>query len=171
MSIIGCLTCALCLTIASFANSLFVLYVTFGVLGASAACAFISSLEIVRKCFDKRKSIAIGIASTGQGLGTMVLSQVLQSLVTALSWRNSLRIVAGALVLNGILPLMFDPKIEPVNSGEPLSSEEDGPRRTSERFTFHFSVWKVPPFFSAGSHRVLTHVRALRYVCTFGEYL
>lgn len=146
VSIAGCLTCALSFTIASFANNLIILYVTFGVIGAGASCTFVSSLEIVRKCFDKRKSIAIGIASTGQGLGTMILSQVLQSLVTALGWRNALRIVAGALVLNGLFALLFDPMIEPASSGELLSNEEDGQRRTSKRFTFHFSVWRVPRF-------------------------
>ena len=146
VAITGCLTCALSLTIASFANNLIILFVTYSVLGVGASCTFVSSLEIVRRCFDKRKSIAIGIASTGQGLGIVILSQVLQSLVTVLSWRNSLRIVAGALVLNGLLALLYDPKIEPVSSGELLSSEENRQRRTSRRFTFHFSVWKVPRF-------------------------
>ena len=147
MSITGCLTCAISFTIASFANDLILLYVTFGVLGAGASCAFISSLEIVSKCFDKRKSIALGIVATGHGLGTMSLSQVLQSLVNVLSWRNSLRIMAGALVLNGLLGLLYDSKIEPASNGEILSSEEDGQRRKSKRrFTFNCSVWKVPRF-------------------------
>ena len=146
-SIIGCLTCALSLTIASFANNFIMLYVTYGVLGVGTTCVFVSSLKIVRNCFDKRQSIAIGIASTGQGLGTMVLSQVLQSLANALSWRNSLLIVAGALVLNGVLPLLYDPNIESVSSDElPSSREQHGQRQLSKRFSFHFSVWKVPRF-------------------------
>lgn len=134
VTITGCLTCSLSVTIASFAGNLIILYVTFGVLGVGASCVFVSSLGIVTRCFDKRKSIAIGIASTGQGLGTMILSQVLQFLVNAVSWRNALRIVAGALVLNGSLGLLYNP------------SEEDGQRRTSKRFTFHCSVWKLPRF-------------------------
>lgn len=123
-----------------------ILYLTFGLLGIGASCVFVSSLGIVPRCFDKRKSIAIGIASTGQGLGTMILSQVLQSLVNALSWRNALRTVAGALVINGLLGLLYNPMIEPISSGELLTSEEDGQRRTPKRFTFHFSVWKLPRF-------------------------
>lgn len=146
VTITGCLTCSLSVTIASFAGNLIILYVTFGVLGVGASCVFVSSLGIVTRCFDKRKSIAIGIASTGQGLGTMILSQVLQFLVNAVSWRNALRIVAGALVLNGSLGLLYNPMKEPVSSGELLSSEEDGQRRTSKRFTFHCSVWKLPRF-------------------------
>jgi len=146
VAITGCLTCSLSLTVASFAKNLIILYLTFGVLGVGASCVFVSSLGIVPRCFDKRKSIAIGIASTGQGLGTMILSQVLQSLVNAFSWRNALRTVAGALVLNGLLGLLYNPMMEPVSSGELLTSEEDGQRRKPKRFTFDFSVWKLPRF-------------------------
>ena len=147
VSITGCLTGALSLTIASFANDLAVLYVCYAVFGAGACCVYLSGLEIVRKCFDKRRSIALGIASAGLGLGTMSLSQVLQFLVTVLSWRNSLRIVAGGLALNSLSGLLYDSTIvETANDNEPLSSEEDGERRRSKRFMFHFSVWKVPGF-------------------------
>ena len=54
--------------------------------------------------------------------------------------------MAGALVLNALLALLFDSKVDTENSesGEQLSSEEDGQRRKSKRFTFHCSVWKVP---------------------------
>ena len=142
----GCLTCALSLAIASFATNLTILYVTFGVLGAGTSCAFISGLEMVRKCFDKRKSIALGIASTGQGLGTMTLSQVLQSLIDALGWRNALRIMAGTLVFNALLGVVFDSTTETKSpgTGELATTEEDGQRKRSKRFTLHCSVWKVP---------------------------
>lgn len=146
VSITGCLTCALSLTVASFANDLIILYLCYGVLGAGASCVFLSGFEIVRKCFDKRRSIALGITSAGQGIGTMALSQVLQSLVNALSWRNSLRIVAGALALNSFFGLLYDSKMYTTSNNEMLSREEVGERPTSKRFTFHWSVWKVPGF-------------------------
>lgn len=125
---------------------LIILYLCYGVLGAGASCVFLSGFEIVRKCFDKRRSIALGITSAGQGIGTMALSQVLQSLVNALSWRNSLRIVAGALALNSFFGLLYDSKMYTTSNNEMLSREEVGERPTSKRFTFHWSVWKVPGF-------------------------
>ena len=145
----GCLTCALSLTVASFADSLILLCVTYSVIGFGGSCAFLSSFVIVRKCFDKRRSIALGIASAGQGLGTMVLSQVLQALVTAVYWRNTLRIVAGSLILISFFGILYDPKIETASSrssSEVLSSEESGRRLPTKRFTFHCSLWKVPVF-------------------------
>ena len=119
---------------------------SYAVLGARAGCVFLSSLEIVRKCFDKWRSLALGIASTGQGLGTMVLSQVLQTLDSVFTWRNSLRIVAGGLALNRFLGVLYDSKVQTANNNELLSSEDVGQRRTSKRFTCHWSVWKFPSF-------------------------
>ena len=140
----GCLTCALSLTVASFADSLVLLYFSYGVLGIGGSGVFLSSVVIVRKSFDKRRSIALGIASAGQGLGTMVLSQVIQSLVIAVCWRNTLRIVSGALFLNSFFGILYHSKMESASSNEVLSSGEAEQRRTSKRFTFHCSVWRVP---------------------------
>ena len=146
VSVTGCMAFALSLVTASLAKNLTVLYVAFSVIGIGASCALVSGLVMVRKCFDKREAFALGIVSTGQGLGTMVLSQVLQYLTDAVGWRSTLQIMAGALVLNALLALLFDSKVDTENSesGEQLSSEEDGQRRKSKRFTFHCSVWKVP---------------------------
>lgn len=146
VSIAGSVTCAVSLTIASFANDLAILYVCYAFLGAGASCVFLSSLEIVRKCFDKWRSIALGITSAGQGMGTMVLSQIFQSLVSSLGWKNSLRVVGGCLALNSFFGLLYDSKIDTASISEMHTNEEAGQRRTSKRFTFHCSVWRVPSF-------------------------
>ena len=132
------------LTIASFANDLAILYVCYAFLGAGTTCVFLSSLEIVRKCFDKWRSIALGITSAGQGIGTMVISQILQFLVSSLGWKNSLRVMGGCLALNSFFGLLYDSKIDSVS--EIHTNEEAGQRRTSKRFTFHCSVCGVPGF-------------------------
>jgi len=168
VSMTGCLTCALSLTVASFAKSLLILYVCYSFLGFGGGCVFLSSVVIVRKSFDKRQSIALGISSAGQGLGTMVLSQVIQSLVTAVRWRNTLRILAGSLFLNSLSGLLYDPKIETASTSEMVPSGEagqTGQRPSSKRFTFHFSVWKVPGFLVlAASGPMIMFGRAANYV-------
>lgn len=116
VSVTGCMAFALSLVTASLAKNLTVLYVAFSVIGIGASCALVSGLVMVRKCFDKREAFALGIVSTGQGLGTMVLSQVLQYLTDAVGWRSTLRIMAGALVLNALLALLFDSKVDTENS-------------------------------------------------------
>ena len=151
VSITGRLICAVSLTAASFANNLVILHVFYAVFGVGAAGVFVSGLEIVRKSFDKRESIALGIVAAGQGAGTTALSQVLQSLVAAVPWRSTLRIFSGALFLNSFIGILYDSKIESTSINEVLSSGEAGQRRTSKRFTFHFSVWKVPSFVVAAA--------------------
>ena len=144
----GCVTCALSLTVASFAKSLILLYLSYSVLGIGGMSVFLSSLVIVRNSFDKQRSIALGIASAGQGLGTMVLSQVLQSLIISVQWRNTLRIVAASLFLNSLFGIMYDSKMQTSSSGDkslPCRKAEQG-LQTSQRFTFHCSVWKFPSF-------------------------
>lgn len=146
VSMCGCLTCAISLTVASFAKSLTLLYVSYGALGIGGGATFLSSQVVIKKCFDKWQSMALGIASAGQGVGTIVLSQVIQSLVTAMGWRNALRIIAGFLFINGVFGVLYDPKIESENSNDVLSSDDIQERQKPKRFEFHCSVWKVPGF-------------------------
>lgn len=146
MAIIGCLICALSLAITSVANHLITLYVSYVVLGVGGAFTFLSCLEIVRRSFEKWQSIALGIASAGQGLGTMALSQVVSSLVGVLGWRNAMRILAGALVVNSLFGLLYTSKSSNAGSSEKLLSENPGEKRRSKRFSFNFSVFKVPSF-------------------------
>ena len=165
VSMVGCLTCGLSLTVASFADRLTVLYVTYAVLGVGGNLVFLSSVVFVKKCFDKHQSVALGLASAGQGLGTMVLSQVLQSLVTAVRWRNTLRIVAGFLFLNSFFGILYDSEIETKSNSEGCPDEEAGQRRTSKRFTFHCSIWKVPGYFVVvGTSFVMMFGRTSVYV-------
>lgn len=173
MSMSGCITCAISLLVASFANSLVLLYISYGFLGIGSGCVLLSSLVIIRKCFNKRQIIALGIASACQGLGTMVLSQVIHLLVTAVSWRNTLRIFAGSLFLNSFFSILYDPKIETGSSNEVLSDQEaDEQRQTSKRFTFHCSIWKVPAFLTlVTSGPFLIFGRSTNYVHVVRNWL
>ena len=167
VSMVGCLTCGLSLTVASFAESLILLFVSYGVLGIGAGCVLVSSIVVVKNSFDKQQSIALGLASAGQGLGNMALSQVLQSLSTAVHWRNALRIVAGFLFLNSLFGILYDSKLQVknVSSVEVLSREEAGHQERSRRFNFHCSVWKVPGFLVlAGSTVFIMFGRATNYI-------
>lgn len=163
----GCIVCALSLTAASFADNLLLLYVSYSVFGTGAAGVFLAGFHIVQKSFDKRRSIALGIISAGLGLGTMVLSQVLQVLVSVLNWRNSLRIMAGALVVNGLLGLLYNLKrdISDTSVSEPLACEEPQRIATTKHFSFNLSVWKVPGFLNlTACYIVVMFGRSIVYV-------
>lgn len=146
MSIIGCLICAVSLTITSFATHLITLYVSYVCLGVGGAFTFLSCLEIVRRSFEKWRSIALGIASAGQGLGTMVLSQVVSALVIVVGWRNSMRILAGALAVNSLFGFLYGSTSATDDSSKKLLINTSVEKRKSKRFSLNLSVFKVPSF-------------------------
>ena len=160
VSMAGCLACASGLAVASFASSLTLLFVSYAVFGCGSGCVLVSSVVVVRRCFDKRQSLALGVSAAGQGLGTMVLSQVLQSLVTVVHWRDTLRIFAAALFLNSFCGILYDANLTQGHISSSSDEEEGRHRENSKSFTLHCSVWKVPGFL------LLTACSFFFYVCS-----
>ena len=64
------------------------LYVTFGVIGALGASAFYVPLSATAtRWFAMRRGLAMGIISSGMGLGILVVPPTARALITALGWR------------------------------------------------------------------------------------
>ena len=68
VSMAGCLACASGLAVASFASSLTLLFVSYAVFGCGSGCVLVLSVVVVRRCFDKRQSLAFGVSAAGQKL-------------------------------------------------------------------------------------------------------
>ena len=99
-SILGCLSCSVGLAMGSFVPAVVSLYMAFSIpfaLGVSAI--YVSAPIIVTRYFNKRRSIALGIVTSGQGLGTMILGPALRALVDVIDWRNTFRVFSGVLLL------------------------------------------------------------------------
>jgi MFS family permease len=62
---------------------------------AGLACAYTPSLAIVGGWFVRRRNVALGIAATGTGCGTLVLPPLAAALITAYGWRPACIILAG----------------------------------------------------------------------------
>ena len=90
----------------------------------------------------------------------MVLSQVLQSLVTFVHWRDTLRIFAAALFLNSFCGILYDANLTQGHISSSSDEEEGRHRENSKSFTLHCSVWKVPGFL------LLTACSFFFYVCS-----
>jgi len=71
--------------------------------------AFISSVVAVSFYFDKRRSIAIGIAVCGTGVGTFALAPLINALLSEYSWKGT-ALIQGGLLLNCIIcGMLFRP--------------------------------------------------------------
>lgn len=86
---------------ASRAGSLMEFYAAFGLaIGFGVGCAYVPAIAAVQPWFIKRRALAAGIASSGIGLGTLVVPLLAVRATAAFGWRGTLEILAaGTLVL------------------------------------------------------------------------
>lgn len=93
--IVGSAGGAAALILASFAQSVAALYLTFGVLlGLSSGLCFFPAITSVTTWFAVRRSTAIGCAVAGSGVGTFVCAALYQALISRFGWRVTLRLAS-----------------------------------------------------------------------------
>ena len=100
---LGILCVAGGLLLTSFAQSLNGVYLFYSVgIGAGIALAYTPSIGNVQPWFSKRRGLASGIASSGIGLGTLLVPLLAAFLISSLEWRTALRVMSGAVVMLGL---------------------------------------------------------------------
>ena len=85
----------------SYISSPLQLYVGFGVLTAIAVAAagWIPALVQVQRDFQDRLGLALGIVSSGVGVGMLLVVPLTQLLIDAYGWRTAFRVLAAICVL------------------------------------------------------------------------
>ena len=135
-TIFGCLSCSAGLAMGSFVPNIVTLYIAFSLPFAVGLCLiYVSSPIVATQYFIKRRSIALGLVTAGQGLGTMILGPSLQALADVLDWRNTFRILAGLLGLASLTGFFLHKGTSPPN--------EHG-EATSKKFRLNLQLLKNP---------------------------
>ncbi len=99
----GMAVLALGLVGASFADSLALVYLAFGVgIGLGVALVYTPAMGAVLPWFSRRRGLASGIASSGIGAGTLVIPLAAAWLIAAFDWRDGLRFMALGVALLGL---------------------------------------------------------------------
>jgi MFS family permease len=83
-------------------GSLWLGLATYGLgVGIGVACAYVPMVAVVGGWFERRRTLAIGVAVTGIGLGTLTVAPLAAALIGNLGWRSThlLLGVVGAGVL------------------------------------------------------------------------
>ncbi len=100
---IGAVLMGLSLIATAHAHSFATIVLTYGVgLGTAAACIYIPAISAVGEWFERRRDIAMGIAVSGIGCGTLVAAPVSALLIERYGWREAFILfgwAAGALLL------------------------------------------------------------------------
>ena len=93
----GAVLMALALIMTGRAESFWLVMITYGGgLGCSAACIYIPSISAVGEWFDQRRDIALGIAISGIGCGTLVSAPLSAMLIERYGWRTAFEIFGWA---------------------------------------------------------------------------
>jgi MFS family permease len=90
------------LLVTAAAPSIWVAYAAYGLgVGIGTACGYVPMVACVGGWYDRGRSLAIGVAVTGIGLGTLLVPPLAAALIAARGWRSAYVVlaIASAIVL------------------------------------------------------------------------
>jgi MFS family permease len=89
------------LMVTSVADSLWVGLASYSIgVGIAAACGYVPMVAVVGGWFETKRTLALGVAVAGIGMGTLVMAPLASSLIDTHGWRVAYRIIAvGATVI------------------------------------------------------------------------
>lgn len=122
ISMAGSFVFAMGLISSSFAQNIYTLYVTYGVMiGFGASLCYFSTIVAVGQYFHKKLSLANGVISSGSGVGSLVMGPVMNNLLQSLGWRHTLRVYSCMMVVVFLNALFY----RPINSHiQPAKQDE-----------------------------------------------
>lgn len=89
------------LLLTSLVDELWVGYVTYGLgVGIGVACGYVPMVAVVGGWFVRRRSLALALAVSGIGVGTLVVAPLAATLIDGMGWRSTYRWFALASVLS-----------------------------------------------------------------------
>lgn len=98
------LIAGLSLLLTSQTNSLWQLFLTYSLLLSMGTSAiFAGVMSTVSRWFDRKRGMALGIASSGAGLGTVVMAPLAAYLISSFDWHVAFAII-GAVILLVVIP-------------------------------------------------------------------
>ena len=100
----GMVLIALGLLVTSWATSLWMVYLSYGLLvGLGIAFVYTPSIASVQPWFTARRGLAGGIASSGVGAGTLLVPVLVAMGIARMPWREAMQLLALAVLAVGLL--------------------------------------------------------------------
>lgn len=174
--IAGGLITSLGLLLSSFANSLYLIYLTHGVLvGLGTSISYLPALVMVAYYFDKKRSFATGIATCGSNVGALGLAPLQQIIIDSFGWRNCYRFLSGLSLVITICGMLFKPLAERKTGQYKLKKSSDIIVEQSTKkkwFRFprnkRFIIWAVASAVATFGY-FIPHVHVVRFAEEMGS--
>ena len=100
----GMVLIALGLLVTSWASSLWMVYLSYGLLvGLGIAFVYTPSIASVQPWFTVRRGLAGGVASSGVGAGTLLVPVLVAMGIARMPWREAMQLLALAVLVVGLL--------------------------------------------------------------------
>ena len=115
--------------------------------------AYLPAIVAVSFYFEKRRSLATGIAVCGSGIGTFIFAPLTNTLLAEYSWKGTVLIEAGMLLNCILCGMVFRPlnvPKRPVDQAEPEPVREEKPAVESRMGTKSLSV-EIPQVMSSAN--------------------
>lgn len=105
------------LLLTSQTNSLWQLFITYSLLlSIGTSAMYVATMSTVSRWFDRKRGLALGIASIGTGLGTVVMAPFATFLISNFGWSMAF-IVIGLIIWLTVIPFSRLLKKEPYEIG------------------------------------------------------
>lgn len=123
VTIAGAILASICMIISVFAQNVTTMYFTIGLgSGLGFGLIYLPAIVSVTTYFEKRRSLATGIAVCGSGFGTFIFAPIITLLLSEYGWRGSMLIVAGIVLECIVFGALFRP-LEYTSNRKEVSSE------------------------------------------------
>lgn len=99
MAIVGSVLTAFGFLLGYYSTSIEHLYVAFSISGCGLALCYVTSIVSVAYYFEKRRSLATGLAVCGSGVGTLMFAPLIEFLLNLYNWQGTL-LILSAIFLN-----------------------------------------------------------------------
>lgn len=132
VAIAGAIVAAAGLIISIFAPNIYFMYFSFGIVtGFGLGMAYLPAIVAVSFYFEKRRSLATGLAVCGSGVGTFIFAPITQMLLDEYGWKGTVLIEAGILLNCVWCGAVFRPL--PVSTSA-VNQNNGDPEQGSEKF-------------------------------------
>jgi len=125
VALLGAASLVAGLVLTTVVPTIWLAYVCFGLfIGFAIACGYVPMVAVVGGWFVEQRSLALGAAVAGIGLGTMVANPVAAAIIDSTGWRAAFLIFAafGAISMTIVaLVITPGPAAEPAPERRPLS--------------------------------------------------
>ncbi|CAH1737813.1 unnamed protein product [Aphis gossypii] len=96
MTILGGIISGLGFIISSFADSIEMVFFTFGFLSGLGLClCYVTAVVSIAYWFDKKRTLATGLGACGTGIGTFLYAPMTQYSIEEYGWRGTVLLLAG----------------------------------------------------------------------------